>query len=101
VGDALGLIGLGLRAGSVVVGTAGVRAGLRRSEFAAVVVASDRSERTDEKVVRPALAREVPVLTGPGAEEMGRRLGRSTVQAVGIRDAKLAAGAAHRLTIVM
>ena len=90
--DRLGLLGLGLRAGTVVVGTGGVRDGLRRGEFALVIVDQDRSPRTREKVIRLAEARGVPLLEGPTATELGRRLGRETVQAVGVKDPKLAAG---------
>jgi ribosomal protein L7Ae-like RNA K-turn-binding protein len=88
----LGLLGLGLRAGQVVVGTSGVREGLQRGDVKLVVVAQDRSTRTEEKVSRLAQARGVPLLEGPTADELGRRLGRDSVQAVGIKDAKLAAG---------
>jgi len=88
----LGLLGLGLRAGKVVVGTSGVRDGLRRGDLALVIFAEDHSARTGEKVIRLAEARGVPVLQGPPAGELGRRLGRDTVQAVGIKDPKLAAG---------
>ncbi len=96
--DVLGLIGLGARAGSIVVGTAGVRAGLKSGKFVAVVVASDLSERTGEKVRRLANAKKVHVLQGPMAAEIGRQLGRQPVQALGIKDAKLAAGIADRLS---
>ncbi|MCH7779027.1 MAG: ribosomal L7Ae/L30e/S12e/Gadd45 family protein [Gemmatimonadetes bacterium] len=92
VGGALGLLGLGMRAGSVVVGTAGVRAALRRGELALVMVASDRSSRTNEKVLRLAGARRVPLIVGPSADDLGRSVGRGSVQAVGVRDAELAAG---------
>ena len=88
----LGLLGLGLRAGQVVVGTTGVRAGLQRGDVRLVVVAQDRSPRTDEKVSRLAQARGIPLVEGPPADELGRRLGRDAVQAVGIKDARLAAG---------
>jgi ribosomal protein L7Ae-like RNA K-turn-binding protein len=90
------LLGLGMRAGRVVVGTAGVRAGLQRGEVTLVVVAANRSARTADKVERLARARGVPVLVGPLDEPLGKRLGRSAVQAVGVVDARLAAGmAAH------
>lgn len=85
-------MGLGVKAGTVVVGVSGVRAGLQRGELALVVLASDHGERTAEKVVRLAQARHVPVALGPGAAELGRRLGRGAVQAVGVRDPLLAAG---------
>jgi ribosomal protein L7Ae-like RNA K-turn-binding protein len=86
------LLGLGRRAGTVVIGSSGVRAGLQRDEFALVVLASDRSPRTDEKVGRLARGRAVPVLLGPAAGVLGRLFGRTDVQAVGVRDRKLALG---------
>lgn len=90
------LLGQGMRAGRLVLGTAGVRAGLQRGEVALVVVAANRSARTAEKVERLARARGVPVLVGPPAEPLGRRLGRAALQAVGVVDGGLAAGiAAH------
>ena len=88
----LGLLGLGLKAGSVVVGTGGVRAGLQRGEVVLVVVASDLSDRTDEKVARLARGSGVTVLVGPTASELGQRLGRDSIQAVGVTDRRLAKG---------
>lgn len=96
--DVLGLLGLGARAGSIVVGTSGVRAGLQRGDFVAVIVASDMSERTAEKVFRLARARAVRVLQGPTAVEIGCQLGRREVQAVGVKDVGLADGIAARLS---
>jgi len=86
------LLGLGLRAGNVVVGVAGVRAGLQRGKLACVVLALDAGQRTIEKVARLAEARHVPVLRGPGATELGAGLGRPPVQAVGVADPALARG---------
>lgn len=91
-GHPLGLLGLGLKAGQVVVGTTGVRAALQRGELALVVVAGDRSPRTDEKVGRLARARGVTLVVGPPATRLGQPLGRDSVQAVGVRDHRLAAG---------
>ena len=88
----LRLLGLGVRAGTVVAGTNGVRAGLQRGEVALVVLAEDRSSRTREKVERLAAGKGIPCLHGPVAIELGRRLGMSSVQVVGVRDAHLAAG---------
>ena len=88
----LGLLGLGLKAGTVVIGTGGVRAALQRDELALVVLARDRSPRTEEKVGRLARARGVAVIVGPAASDLGRPLGRESVQAVGVRDPRLAAG---------
>jgi ribosomal protein L7Ae-like RNA K-turn-binding protein len=65
---------------------------LRRDELSLVIVAQDRSERTDEKVTRLARARGIEVLEGPRADELGRRLGRESVQTAGVKDPHLAAG---------
>jgi ribosomal protein L7Ae-like RNA K-turn-binding protein len=75
-----------------VIGVAGVRAGLQRGQVACVVVAQDAGQRTTEKVVRLAEAKHIPVLRGPVARELGERLGRPPVQAVGVVDAALARG---------
>jgi ribosomal protein L7Ae-like RNA K-turn-binding protein len=86
------LLGLGVRAGNVVIGVAGVRAGLQRGKVSCVVLAADAGQRTMEKVTRLAEARNIPVLHGPQADELGRALGRPPVQAVGVADAALARG---------
>jgi ribosomal protein L7Ae-like RNA K-turn-binding protein len=86
------LLGLGLRAGNVVVGVAGVRAGLQRGKLACVVLAQDAGQRTIEKVARLAEAKSIPVLRGPPAAELGAGLGRPPVQAVGVVDPALARG---------
>ncbi len=75
-----------------MVGTSGVRAALQRGEVMLVVMAGDRSPRTEEKVGRLARARGVPLLLGPRAAELGKRIGRAAVQAVGVQDERLAAG---------
>lgn len=86
------LLGLGLRAGRVVIGVAGVRAGLQRGKLACVVLAADAGERTHDKVTRLAQAKGVPLITGPGAAQLGAGLGRPPVQAVGVEDRALARG---------
>jgi len=86
------LLGLGLRAGNVVVGVAGVRAGLQRGKLACVGLALDAGPLTIEKVVRLADAKSIPVLRGPAAVELGAGLGRPPVQAVGVADPALARG---------
>lgn len=88
----LALLGLGMRAGSVIVGTSRVRAALQRDQLELVIVAGDRSARTDEKVVRLVEARGVPWVEGPSADDLGNAVGRPAVQTVGVRDAQLAAG---------
>lgn len=86
------LLGLGLRAGNVVIGVAGVRAGLQRGKMSCVVLAADASQRTIDKVGRLAEAKQVPVLRGPDANELGAGLGKPPVQAVGVADQALAKG---------
>jgi ribosomal protein L7Ae-like RNA K-turn-binding protein len=86
------LLGLGVRAGRVVIGVAGVQAGLKRDKLACVVVAADAGPRTRDKVERLALARGVPLVRGPVAAQLGADLGRPPVQAVGVEDPALARG---------
>ena len=47
---------------------------------------------TAEKVVRLARGRGVDVVLGPTATELGQRLGREAVQAVGVTDPRFANG---------
>ena len=86
------LLGLGLRAGRVVIGIAGVRAGLQRGKLACVVLAADAGQRTHDKVTRLAQAKGVRLVTGPEAARLGAALGRPPVQAVGVEDRALARG---------
>ena len=88
----MGLLGLGLRAGNVVVGVDGVRGGLQRDEFWCVVLAADASQRAVEKVTGLARSKEIPIVAGPPAERMGSKLGRPPVMVVGVRDRSLADG---------
>ena len=88
----LGYLGLGLRAGSVVVGVDAVRRSLQASECCCIVVARDASRRAREKVVRLAAALGVPQIEGPDAAELGARLGKPPVMVAGVRDAALADG---------
>lgn len=88
----LALIGLAMRAGTLIVGASGVRAALKRDQLALVVVAGDRSRRTEDKVVRLAQGKGVRIQVGPDATELGRRVGRVQVQAVGVTDPQLAGG---------
>jgi ribosomal protein L7Ae-like RNA K-turn-binding protein len=91
----LRLLGLGLRARQVVIGVDQVRAALRAGTVACVVVAADVSPRAQEKVVRLAAGRGVPLLPGPSAEAIGARLGRPGVMVAGVLDRALAHGLAE------
>lgn len=89
----IGLLGLGLRAGHVIIGVEAVRRALQANDCRCLVVASDASQRAIEKTVRLATARGVPCLGGPVAQELGARLGKPPVMVAGIRDQALAEGA--------
>jgi ribosomal protein L7Ae-like RNA K-turn-binding protein len=91
-GGVLGLLGLGLRAGHVVIGVDGVRRGLQSREVRCVVFASDASPRAMDKVIRLAQAHGVPLVPGPRADAIGRQLGRPPVMVAGVRDRALADG---------
>lgn len=90
--DVLNLLGFGQRAGALVLGGEQVRSALKRDDVVLVVLAKDRSKRTDDKVTRLAEALSVPIVTNGLAVEIGRAVGRGEVQVVGIRDRQLAAG---------
>jgi ribosomal protein L7Ae-like RNA K-turn-binding protein len=88
----MGLLGLGLRAGNLIVGVEGVRGGLQRDDCWCVVLASDASERAVEKVVALARAKQTPIVPGPAADQIGLKLGRPPVMVVGVTDRSLAQG---------
>lgn len=88
----MGLLGLGLRAGNLVVGVDGVRGGLQRDDFWCVVLASDASDRAVQKIVALAQAMKTPIVSGPSADEIGLKLGRPPVMAVGVTHRSLADG---------
>lgn len=88
----LGLLGLGRNAGGLVIGTDAVRRALQHDTLHCVVVAVDAGERTQEKVVRLARGRSIPLVVGPDAAAIGVQLGKPPVMAVGIRDRALASG---------
>lgn len=90
----LRLLGLGFRARQVIVGVDLVRARLQAGSVECVVVASDASARAEEKVVRLATGKGVPLLAGPPAEAIGARLGRPPVMVAAVLDRALARGLA-------
>lgn len=88
----LRLLGLGFRAGGVVVGVEATRVALRQGRLHCVVLARDASRRAREKVEPLASARGVPVVNGPGAAALGARLGRTAVHAAGVRSRGIGTG---------
>lgn len=88
----IGLLGLGLRAGSVIVGVDAVRRALQGREVRCLVVARDASQRALEKTARLATALGVPQVAGPTAADLGTGLGKPPVMVIGVRDPALAEG---------
>jgi ribosomal protein L7Ae-like RNA K-turn-binding protein len=88
----LGLVGLGLRARTAVVGVDRVRDAARRGRLALAIVAPDASRHSLDKVLPLLAARHVEVLMGPGASSLGAAVGRETTATVGILDPQLARG---------
>ncbi len=75
-----------------MIGVDQVRQGLLHDRFACLVVAADASPRAQEKVVRLAAGRGVPLVGGPAAATIGGRLNRPAVMVVGVVDRALARG---------
>lgn len=89
--QALGLLGLAARAGAAVPGTDRVRDAARRGELEFVLLAADASENSRKKLL-PLLDRlQIPHETRCERVELGTALGRSSLSAVGLTDASLAA----------
>ncbi len=88
----LGLVGLGVRAGTAVVGVDRVRDAARRGHLALAIVAPDAARNSLDKVLPLLTARRVEVVMGPPADSLGAAVGRPSTAAVGIIDYDLASG---------
>ncbi|HZI41131.1 MAG TPA: ribosomal L7Ae/L30e/S12e/Gadd45 family protein [Gemmatimonadaceae bacterium] len=88
----LRLIGLGVRARTVVVGVEQVRMAAKKGNLLFAVVARDASANSREKVVPLLRARRVNFVDGPTAAELGAAVGRDQTAAVGVIDQQLARG---------
>lgn len=87
---ALRLLGLAARAGAVVPGTARVRDGVRAGMLDFVVVASDASAHSRQKLVPLLDARRLPYVVAFTRAELGGAVGRAPLSAVGVNDRSLA-----------
>ncbi len=90
--SALGLLGLGLKAGRVSVGVEATHAALQKGAAEAVVMPGDAGERAREKLVALAFHKRVPVMIAADAERLGAALGRPPVHGVAVLDRQLAKG---------
>jgi ribosomal protein L7Ae-like RNA K-turn-binding protein len=88
----LGLLGLGVRARTALVGVEQVRHAARRGKLVLAVVAPDASQNSRDKVMPLLRAKRVGVIEGPSAEMLGAAVGRKATAAIGIVDRDLARG---------
>jgi len=88
----LALVGLGVRAKTVVVGVAQVRAAAERGRLALALVAPDASRHSRDKVLPLLTARRIDCIEGLSAIELGEAVGKETTAAIGIIDSALANG---------
>jgi ribosomal protein L7Ae-like RNA K-turn-binding protein len=88
--QALRLLGLAARAGGVVPGTDRVRVAARRNELKLVLLATDASANSREKLIPLLTAREIPHPMLASRVELGAAVGRSPLSAVGLVDLSLA-----------
>ena len=88
----LGLLGLGVRARTALVGVEQVRNAAKRGKLYLAVVAPDASQNSLDKVVPLLRAKRVRVIEGPSASVLGAAVGRNATAAIGIVDRDLAKG---------
>lgn len=78
------------------IGVDRVRRALQQDELHCVVIAADATGRVEDKVVRLARARRVPLVQGPSARQLGATVGKPPVMVVGVEERALAAGIVGR-----
>ena len=89
---------MGYRSHSLSVGVDRVRRALQQDEVHCVIIAEDASERVQDKVVRLARGKQVPLVVGPDAARLGQTVGKPPVMVVGVRQRELAQGIMGRAT---
>ena len=86
----LGLLGVAARAGAVITGTDRVREAARGDGLRFVLLATDASENSREKLVPLLVARGISHETRYDRNELGAAVGRGPLSAVGVLDRALA-----------
>jgi len=76
----------------VVVGVQQVRDAAQRGKLRLAVVAPDASRHSLDKVVPMLRAKNIRMIEGPSATELGATFGRESTAAVGVVDLQLARG---------
>lgn len=87
-----GLLGLGMRARTVVVGVDLVKGAVKNGKAKLVLVAPDASPHSRDKLVPLLTARRTAWYDALDAHALGAAVGRETVAAIGVTDAALAQG---------
>ena len=86
----LGLLGMAARAGAVISGTDRVREAARGEGVRLVLLASDASANSREKLVPLLTARGISHVIRYDRNELGAAIGRGPLSAVGVMDRALA-----------
>lgn len=87
-----GLLGLGVRARTVVVGVDLVKGAVKGGKVRLALVAPDASPHARDKLVPLLSARRVDWYEALDADALGAAVGRTTVAAIGVTDPSLASG---------
>lgn len=88
----LGLVGLAMRAGSVVSGSEMVGKAARRGEVEFILVAGDASDNIRDRIIGAARAAGIAWACMLSRESLGSRIGKSDRSVIGIKNAELAGG---------
>ena len=88
----LGLAGLGVRGRLAVIGVERVREAAMKGNLKLAIVARDASKNSLQKVVPMLEAKQVRIVDGISAVELGGAVGRDATAVIGIVDAQLARG---------
>ena len=86
------LIGLGLRARTVVVGVQQARVAAQKHKVVMAIVADDASENSRAKIVPMLRAKRIELLGGVTSAGLGSVVGRDATTVVAVLDAALARG---------
>ena len=86
----LGFLGMAARAGAIVTGTDRVREAARGEGLRLVLLATDASENSREKLVPLLTARGISHVIRYERNELGAAVGRGPLSAVGVLDRALA-----------
>lgn len=86
------LLGVGMNGRLVVVGVQQVRDAAQRGKLKLAIVAPNASRHSLDKVVPMLRAKQIRLIEGPAASELGAAVGRESTAAVGVVDAQLARG---------